>query len=219
MGLPFGPLGLPAITFPLSLQGGKNPITFAFGSWNPGDAPGTPESFDSVPHGPNLPATELQYQTRSEREAFAIYTQSVYTFNEHFALTAGVRWARDQLNGEENLFDYIEDPFIFAATTSTQLVNMNILNGAMDANGRVLNYNQLRTAGVPASESLWRQLYRKDDAFTYRVNLDWTPNDKDLIYFSVTSGYRAGRFQLGVLQREREVPAGKPHCVRAGVQG
>ena len=46
--------------------------------------------------------------------------------------------------------------------------------------------------------SLWRQLYRKDDAVTGRINLDWTPNDKDLIYFSVTSGTRAGGFNLGL---------------------
>ena len=30
------------------------------------------------------------------------YSQSVFTFNEHFALTLGARWARDQLHGEEN---------------------------------------------------------------------------------------------------------------------
>ena len=53
----------------------------------------------------------------------------------------------------------------------------------MDANGQVLNYNTLLTTGVPISQSLWRQLYRKDDAVTGRINLDWTPNDKDLIYF------------------------------------
>ena len=53
----------------------------------------------------------------------------------------------------------------------------------MDANGQVLNYNTLLTTGVPISQSLWRQLYRKDDAVTGRINLDWTPNDKDLFYF------------------------------------
>ncbi|HTO59405.1 MAG TPA: TonB-dependent receptor, partial [Pseudomonadales bacterium] len=78
------------------------------------------------------------------------------------------------------------------------LAQVNQAIGAMDANGQVLDYNKLLTTGVPISQSLWRQLYRKDDAVTYRVNLDWTPNDKDLIYFSVTSGYRAGGFNLGL---------------------
>ena len=52
---------------------------------------------------PFVSATDLQYQTRSERNSFAAYTQGVYTFNEHFALTLGARWARDQLTGEENI--------------------------------------------------------------------------------------------------------------------
>ena len=33
----------------------------------------------------------------------------------------------------------------------------------------------------------------------FRVNLDWTPNDDTLMYFSVTTGYRAGGYALGVL--------------------
>ena len=39
-------------------------------------------------------------------------------------------------------------------------------------------------------------MYRKDDAVTGRINLDWTPNDKDLIYFSVDDRFRAGGFNL-----------------------
>ena len=53
---------------------------------------------------PDTAATSSEYQTRSEREAFAVYSQGVYTFNEQFALTLGVRWSRDQLDGEENAF-------------------------------------------------------------------------------------------------------------------
>ncbi len=77
------------------------------------------------------------------------------------------------------------------------LLLMNAGIGAIDLNGNVLNYNQLRTRGMPSSVSYWRQLYRKDDAVTGRINLDWTPNDKDLFYASVTSGTRAGGFNLG----------------------
>ena len=52
--------------------------------------------------------TDTEYQTRTEREAFAVYSQSVFTINEHFALTLGARWARDQLDGEENAFFFSE---------------------------------------------------------------------------------------------------------------
>ena len=84
---------------------------------------------------------------------------------------------------------------------------MNVAIGAMAPNGQILDYNNLRTGGLPVTESLWRQLYRKDDAVTGRINLDWTPNDKDLIYASVTTRLSGRRLQPGVLQPEREVPA------------
>jgi len=169
-----------------------NPFRFCFGQWAADAGKG-----DSVPHGPNTTGTNLEYQTRSEREAFAVYSQSVYTFNEHFALTLGARWARDQLHGEENLFTYVENLGGFGGDLpAASLTAMNVAIGAMSPAGQVLDYNNLRTAGLPVTESLWRQLYRKDDAVTGRINLDWTPNDRDLIYFSVTSGYRAGGFNL-----------------------
>lgn len=199
-----------------------NPFTYCFGRKD-GDPVG---SNTNVPHGPTTAGTDTEYQTRTEREAFAIYSQSVYTFNEHFALTLGARWARDQLNGEENAFYQSEGgqallagavpalgfvsnlgsvPIPLApvscatpnAACVPSLAQVNQAIGAMDANGQVLNYNTLLTTGVPISQSLWRQLYRKDDAVTGRINLDWTPNDKDLIYLSVTSGTRAGGFNLG----------------------
>ena len=70
---------------------------YCFGSWQGGLNSASRTRTRSVA------GADLQYQTRSERESFAVYTQGVYTFNEHFALTLGARWARDQLNGEENL--------------------------------------------------------------------------------------------------------------------
>jgi len=167
-----------------------NPFQFCEGRWNA-------DTGDRVAHGPVTQGTNLEYQTRSEREAFAVYSQSVYTFNEHFALTLGARWARDQLHGEENLFTYVENLGGFGGDLpSTQLTAMNVAIGALSPTGQVLDYNNLRTAGLPVTESLWRQLYRKDDAVTWRVNLDWTPNDKDLFYISATSGVRAGGFNL-----------------------
>ena len=65
-------------------------------------------------HSPLTTGNNFAYQDRTEREAFALYSQSVYTFNEHFALTLGARWARDQLNGEENLFSYTEAAVSFS---------------------------------------------------------------------------------------------------------
>jgi iron complex outermembrane receptor protein len=118
--------------------------------------------------------------------------------------------------GEENLAFYNEDniiPLGFGAaggTSSLQGVNtvLGYMGGAgcglVQANpacagaatGQILNEQRLLVNGIPNSLSLWRQMERKDDDVTWRVNLDWTPTDDDLIYLSATKGSRAGGFNL-----------------------
>jgi hypothetical protein len=73
---------------------------------------------------------------------------------------------------------------------------MNVAIGAMAPDGRIIDYNNLRTAGVPVTESLWRQLYRKDRCGNgpHQPRLD--AERQRLFYFSVTSGTRAGGFNL-----------------------
>jgi outer membrane receptor protein involved in Fe transport len=56
----------------------------------------------------------------------------------------------------------------------------------------------LRLNGVPAS---YTGLGQNEDSWSdvsYRINLDWTPNDETLVYLSLTTGYRAGGFALGL---------------------
>ncbi|XOV89296.1 MAG: TonB-dependent receptor [Pseudomonadota bacterium] len=56
----------------------------------------------------------------------------------------------------------------------------------------------LLLGGFPFSQN---QMTSGGDSWSdvnYRVNLDWTPNDDMLMYFSVTTGYRAGGYSLGV---------------------
>ena len=48
----------------------------------------------------------------------------------------------------------------------------------------------------------------------FRINLDWTPNDDTLMYFSVTTGYRAGGFALGVLDARTQ--SGDAGCLNLG---
>ena len=48
----------------------------------------------------------------------------------------------------------------------------------------------------------------------FRINLDWTPNDDTLMYFSMTTGYRAGGFALGVLDARSST--GGAGCVAPG---
>ena len=172
---------------------GQIPV-YCFGDWSA-------DLGDQVPHGPNSVATNLEYQTRTEREAYAVYTQARYAFNENWALTLGLRWAEDNLNGYETVFYYSEGDIVplgfdAAAGGASTLAATNQALGFLGANGEILDPNRLLTTGLPTSQSLWRELDRTDDEITWRVNLDWTPTDDDLIYISATKGYRSGGFNL-----------------------
>ncbi|MEX2327057.1 MAG: TonB-dependent receptor, partial [Pseudomonadales bacterium] len=57
----------------------------------------------------------------------------------------------------------------------------------------------LRLSGVPYSFSSTIEGEDEWSDTNFRVNLDWTPTDDILMYFSVTTGYRAGGFSLGVV--------------------
>ena len=50
---------------------------------------------------------------------------------------------------------------------------------------------------MPYSASIYREVENEFDDITWRVNVDYTPNDNELWYLSATTGYRAGGFKLG----------------------
>ncbi|MEZ5561126.1 MAG: TonB-dependent receptor [Pseudomonadales bacterium] len=183
--------GLPLPYYCLPLPGIP---AYCFGKW-------AADKGDRVAHGPTTIGTNLEYQTRTEREAYAVYTQGVYTFNETWALTLGLRWAQDILDGEENVFYYNESEIIplgfdlvNGGTSSLAAVNQAL--GWLDTDGTILNPQRLLTSGMPSSTSVWRQLSRKDTELTWRVNIDFTPTQDDLIYLSATKGARSGGFNL-----------------------
>ncbi len=176
------------------------------GQWN-----GDPTATTQIKHGPLTQETYLEYGTRSKRRAYAAYTQGVWDINDEFTLTLGLRYAEDDFSGEENLLiptnisafnPIIEGNFNSAAlglgdSTLDGWANFNIIRGALDPvtlapTGAVDPW----VDGLPAYVSVHRNLDRVDTKTTFRINLDWTPNERDLWYFSATSGYRSGGFNL-----------------------
>ncbi len=134
----------------------------------------------------------------------------MYTFNEHWALTLGGRWARDQLDGEENAGFYNEDtiaPLGFARRRRRVVASRRV-NQAFGYLGAGRHDPESATPtgriGVPTASACGVQEERKDDDITWRVNLDFTPTDNDLIYLSATKGSRAGGFNLVFFSAERD---------------
>jgi outer membrane receptor protein involved in Fe transport len=50
--------------------------------------------------------------------------------------------------------------------------------------------------GNPIAVSVYRPFDRTDEKITGRINLDWDISDEILLYFSATSGYRSGGYNL-----------------------
>lgn len=176
-------------------------LAVATGAWE-GDQGGG--KYD-VYHGPDTVGTDLLYATETNRDAFAAYTQGVWDINDHFTLTVGLRYAEDKLAGEENLFRYTEAYVPAAALAGvgiTSLAALNIYRGALDpVTLQPTGNNFLLNAGIPLSLSVHRNMHRKDTKLTYRVNLDWQMTDNIMMYANVTTGYRAGGYNLVFFSR------------------
>ncbi len=155
----------------------------------------------NVHHGWQTTATDLLYHTRTEREAFAAYTQGVWSISDRFTLTAGIRYAEDEIVAEENLFRYTQSTLggldaLFATATASGIANINLLNGGIDPATLQPNQDLHVEGGWPIAVSVYRPFERKDDDITWRLNLDWDITDAAMMYFGVTTGYRSGGYNL-----------------------
>ena len=146
----------------------------------------------NTPSGPATEGTSFIWNTVNSTEASAIYAQGGWQINNLFALTLGLRWAEDKKVGEESLYLYQEEQL-----TSANLLAYNQATGALDAAGNPTGAAPIRFRGLPYSASIYREVENEFDDITWRVNVDYTPNDNELWYLSATTGSRAGGFNLG----------------------
>ncbi len=177
---------------------GEGDFTIVTGPWLGDDSLGT------IPHGISTLGSDLHSTNKTEREAFAAYTQGVWDINEVFTLTVGVRYAYDDVEGEENLAQYAESMAIPNAL-GLDLATINILRGAVDpATLQPTGLVSPWLGGVPIQFGAYRFLDRRDEEITWRVNLDWNINDDSLLYLNVTTGYRSGGFNLAFFSQTPE---------------
>lgn len=179
------------------LPGATRNDNLVVGSWQGDD--GSNRDLDVI-HGPRTVATDLLYATRTEREAFAAYTQGVWDISDRFTLTMGIRYAEDEIVAEENLYRYTETTFAGTALEiPVPIWQFNLVNGGIVPNGDG-TYSPVQDrhvqGGVPIALSVYRPFERKDDDITWRINLDWDLTDAAMMYFSVTTGYRSGGYNL-----------------------
>jgi len=184
-----------------------------------------------VKHGIDTPGTDLLYSTKTRRDSYAAYTQGVWDINEDFTLTVGLRYAKDDLVGQESLYrsttfcntlgacdtgailgglaaagqplPYLIDPRSpfydanqAAAGFANSLAAYNVFRGALDPVTLQPTGNAVVLASPSMALSVYRKADRSDSEVTWRINLDWDIDDSQMMYFSATTGYRGGGYNL-----------------------
>jgi len=165
------------------------------------------ETGSAVTQGEPTDGTTFVWDTTNETDAFAIYAQGEWQMTPRWAITAGIRLAQDDKKATEALFLYNEIPLSPGA-----LYAFNRSTGAIRTNGEPTGREHIRFTGIPISRSAWRSMENDFEDTTWRVNIDFTPTDDVLTYFSVTTGYRAGGFNLGYYSA---VPTYEPETLTA----
>jgi iron complex outermembrane receptor protein len=132
-----------------------------------------------------------------ESDAFAVFGQATYEFNEAWAITGGLRYTRDEKSGFERQRLILYSP---AGPFGPLLGSAFAFDVSSDMD--------TATPGVQNFRSL------SDDwnAVTGTVNVDWTPDEDTLAYGKYSRGYKSGGFLLGTLAAK---PQATPEYVDA----
>jgi iron complex outermembrane receptor protein len=131
---------------------------------------------------------QLQYRQIAtlETDSYAAYADANYTFNEEWKLTVGVRYSYDEKEGTENQY-VVADAYAAAPT----------LPPVWAALGFPANCCGLL---ITDPEIANRKLDDDWDNVSGRIVLDYAYSDDDLLYASISNGYKAGGFRLGSIQ-------------------
>ncbi|MFC3078978.1 TonB-dependent receptor [Phenylobacterium terrae] len=138
-----------------------------------------------------------------ESDAYAVFGQATYEFNDQFALTAGLRYSLDQKTGTESQRLVMFSP---AGAFGPALGGMFAFDVSTDLDPS--------TPGVQNS----RTLDNEWDAVTGVVNLDWTPDPDTLVYGKYSRGYKSGGFLLGTLAPQPEADKETVNAYEVGLK-
>jgi len=189
-------------------------FTSSFGPWL-----GGADYLGDIQNGPAVGASDITSTNKTERTAFAAYTQGVWDINEKFTLTFGLRYAEDEVAGEELLGRYSESEFALDLF-GVSLLNANIFRGALDpATLQPTGNIEPWLGGSPIFFGAFREVKRKDDDITGRLNLDYNWTDDVMLYGNITTGYRSGGFNLAFFSATPQYEPEQLAAYEVGLKG
>ncbi len=157
--------------------------------------------------------TQVQTAYDQELESLAIFAHTEWHLSDSVKLTAGARYAEDELD-----YDVTMSSFQTPACTGGLCDVLDIYYGLADfdsAFSSFLNFSDfgqfdgVRSGGIFAEKSDTV----KEEHFTWRLGLDWAPNDDYLFYANVATGTKAHGFYGGLATTERAYDAYNPEDI------
>lgn len=177
-------------------------------------------SLGRIPHGPVTLGSDTHSTNQTKRKAFAIYNQGVWDIDDRFTLTFGLRYAEDDVKGEERLAQYAETDAIIAAIPGLSLFAANVVRGAVNpATLGLTGAIDPWLGGVPITFGAYRNVERVDRATTWRLNLDYNINSDMMVYGNITTGYRSGGFNLAFFSQTPQYEPEELIAYEVGLKG
>jgi len=136
------------------------------------------------------PAAPEQYWQNGDLDvdSYAVYADGNYSFNEQWKLTMGIRYSYDEKEGNEAQY-VVADPYAAPGA--------DVLPPIWASLGFPENCCGLL---ITDPEVANRKLDDDWDNYSGRIVLDYMHSDDQMVYASISSGYKAGGFRLGSLQ-------------------
>lgn len=169
-------------------------------------AAGAPLLASPVFNSGNYTLAQLQQSFRTYEDfgrirttTWSVFANADWQFNDALKLTTGIRYTQDKqrYNGCSHDFN------------GNMLPNVNVVNRALylQAYGVLaapISQGQCNTFDPATGTFGEARSTLSENNIAWRVALDWTPNDKTLIYTSVSRGYKAGTTPINAANLARQ---------------
>jgi len=157
--------------------------------------------------------TQIKTDYSQELETLAIFGHTEWHLSDNFKLTVGARYAEDELD-----YDVTMSSVGTPACTGGLCDVLDIYYGLADFDSAFtsyLNFSDFGQFDGVRSDGIFAQKSDtvKEDSFTWRIGLDWAPNDDYLIYANVATGTKAHGFYGGLATTETAYSAYDPEDI------
>ncbi len=132
-----------------------------------------------------------------ELETMAVFAHTEWNLSDQFKLTVGARYAQDKLEYD------VDTSSPTPACSGSFCDVIDLYYGLTDYDSAFSTFLNISDGGVvdgPRQDGVFATAADSvdEDSFTWRLALDWTPNDNTLLYASVSEGSKAHGFYGGV---------------------